>query len=444
MLSALRKISELPESERKVAMFSLADNVGVPYARIFSSAVFYSMFNGLPQEQRMEPVIRRRGVLLTEDKSIWQTVAIAQAAPAQVTNELSAAKLCGRGGACFPTWKKWESVRINPNDEKYVICNCSEGEPDTCKDLALLLNVPETVLAGMTVCGLAVGAAEGIIYLREGYEDAAAVLEKRIAKCGNELGGFKISIALNCGAYVCGEETALLLSLEGRRGEPRLKPPYPGDSGLYGKPTVINNAETFACVPHILLHGGECFLKDETKLFSVSGCGAKSGVYELPSKTTINEIFSVSGCCETAKAVQLGGGASGCIIPANLFGLSLERESCQKSGFSLGTGSLRFVAESESIPALCRDVIGFMRDQSCGVCTPCRFGLGKLYSLLSQAVEHGAEPEILDEIETLSSHIRDTARCALGQSAPNVLQNAVKYFRDEFCNKNNFGKGSGL
>lgn len=430
-LSRLRGISTLTAEERDDALRSTAEELGQSYAQLHGTASFYADFNGLGAEKRMDPVIRVQGMLLGSmdlDSILAQTMED----PGKMLEEIAASGLTGRGGAGFPVSRKWESVRAEKETDKYVFCNCSEGELYTCKDLALLLNVPETVAAGVLVCCFITGAKRAEFYLRAGYEDAARRLENVIERIKIRFPEIQMKVVINGGAYVCGEETGLISSAEGKRGEPRLKPPFPGQSGYLGKPTVINNAETFACIPHILRLGAEEYRKQETKLFSVSGCGCEEGIYELPVNTTVNGIRSLCGCRDRVKTVQLGGGASGMLLDQTQFDVPLSSGSCREAGLSLGTGSIRFIGEKESIPELCLETAGFFMNESCGKCTPCRNGLRQLYSTLEKAVNGEAEEDLTEKLKELALYIRDNSRCALGAAAPGPLLSALEHFENEF------------
>lgn len=408
------------------ALAGAVGRFGVSYAQAAGCASFYSLVNGLPAEERLTPSVKRAGPLLAHGADRpWEGLKKARSAPGTILEELRLSGLSGRGGGGFPTVEKWSAVRSAPGSRKYVVCNVSEGEPGTGKDLLLLLRCPQAVIEGMAICALAVGAGEGYVYVRAGYEDAAEALRRALAESREALGAFSLHVVENLGAYVCGEETALLASLEGCRGEPAKKPPFPTEQGFLGCPTVINNAETFASVPLILDKGSAAFAAGETRLYTVSGCGAEGAVCEMSVRARPREIFEAAGCAGDVKALQIGGGASGPLFPARCLDVPFLSPEAALLGMAPGAGSIRFLSPEESVAGLCRDTADFFANESCGKCVPCRCGCQKLRDMLSA----GASPEQLEE---LAVYIRQNAFCALGKSAGNTLLSALRYFPEEF------------
>lgn len=363
--------------------------------------------------------------------------------------ELKSSKLKGRGGAGFPTSTKWMLTAAAKGDEKYVICNADEGEPGTFKDRVLLLEYPELVMDGMVVGGYTIGAKQGIIYLRGEYEYMLQSLEDYLEEMRNEnlLGkniqgkegfDFDIKIVLGSGAYVCGEETALIESLEGNRGEARNRPPFPVNMGYLGKPTSVNNVETLASVPHIVIKGGEWFKTHGTdkstgsKLLSVSGDCAKPGVYELPWGTKIYELLELVGAKDT-KAVQVGG-ASGQCIPRSQFDRSLGYED-------LGTGgSIMIFNEERDMLQVLKNFMEFFVEESCGQCSPCRIGNVKLLEGIEMIENDTFTFSYINKLKELGNTMRVSSKCGLGQSSPNPFISILENFKDEIFNRENGGK----
>lgn len=371
----------------------------------------------------------------------YEALKKAISAPAGICDTIKASGLRGRGGAGFPVGVKWEVTRNTQAEQKYIVCNADEGEPGTNKDRVLLSTVPHTVLEGMAIAGAAVGATKGFLYLRAEYPYVRDILEKAIAdarKCGylgkNLFGSgvdFDIELRTGQGAYICGEETALLASIEGKRGEPRLKPPFPGVSGLWGMPTVINNVESMANIPVILNFGAEEYRKygtetcPGTKLFTLSGSVCKPGVYEFPVGITMGELLEYAGgVCDgkKLKAIQTGG-ASGPVIPAELLDTPMDIESCAAVGASFGTGDLMFIDEDTDLKDLARNLAGFFASESCGKCTPCRLGTRRMEQLIQEGKA--------EELERLCEYMRVSALCGLGQAAPLPVLSLLKIFPDE-------------
>lgn len=353
--------------------------------------------------------------------------------------ELKESGLKGRGGAGFPTATKWMMTAASKAGKKYVICNADEGEPGTFKDRVLLLEYPELVFEGMVIAGYTIGADEGIVYLRGEYEYMLSVLEDYLDEMrkdnflGKEILGkdfdFDIKIRLGSGAYVCGEETALIESLEGHRGEPRNRPPFPVNTGFMGSPTTVNNVETLASVPHILMKGGSWFKKRGTnkstgsKLFSVSGDCKKPGVYELPWGTTVKELLKIVEA-ENTKAVQVGG-ASGICVPKSQF----ERQLCY-SDLATG-GSIMIFNENRDMLKVLKNFMEFFVEESCGQCTPCRIGNIKLLEGVEMIEQGDFKFKYINSLKSLGKTMQVASKCGLGQTSPNPFISIIENFKDE-------------
>jgi len=360
--------------------------------------------------------------------------------------ELKESKLKGRGGAGFPTSTKWMLTAASKSDQKFLVCNADEGEPGTFKDRVLLVEYPELVFDGMVVGGYAVGASHGVLYLRGEYEYLLKSLQDYLEQMrkdnllgknilGKEGFNFDISIFLGSGAYVCGEETALIESLEGHRGEPRNRPPYPISNGYLGKPTSVNNVETLCAVAHIVLKGGAWFSKVGTdkssgsKLFSVSGDCEKPGVYELPWGTKVSELLELVGAKDT-KAVQIGG-ASGVCIPKSQFTRTFAYEDVATGG------SVMIFNESRNMLRVLKNFIEFFVDESCGQCTPCRIGNVKLLEGVDM-IENGTYTFAhINKLKDLGKTMQVASKCGLGQSSPNPFISILENFNDEIFNSTN-------
>lgn len=369
-----------------------------------------------------------------------------------ICETVKASGLRGRGGAGFPVGLKWETTRAIDANQKYIICNADEGEPGTNKDRVLLTQVPHTVLEGMAIAGVAVGATKGYLYIRAEYPYArdillAAVKDAEANRClGKNLFGsgldFEVEIRTGQGAYICGEETALIESIEGNRGEPRSKPPFPGVSGLWGRPTVINNVESMANIPLILLEGPEEFRKygtekcPGTKLYTLSGSVKHPGVYEYPLGISMRQLFEeAGGGCRDGKqlkAIQTGG-ESGPIVRPELLDTPMDIESCAAVGASLGTGDLLFLDEDVCLADLGRNIASFFAAESCGKCAPCRLGTRRMAELLDRLCRGAAEADVLDELERLGRYMQQSTFCALGQAAPGPVLSLLRNFRAELA-----------
>ena len=366
----------------------------------------------------------------------------------EILFELKDSKLKGRGGAGFPTSTKWMLTAASISDEKYIICNADEGEPGTFKDRVLLSEYPELVFDGMVIGGYTIGAKLGIVYLRGEYEYLQKPLEDYLNEMrednllgknilGKEGFDFDIEIFLGSGAYVCGEETALIESLEGNRGEARNRPPYPVNTGYNGKPTSVNNVETLATIPHIILKGAEWFRNTGTdkssgsKLFSISGDCDKPGVYELPWGTTINELLDLVEA-KNIKAVQIGG-ASGFCYPKSQFDRKLAYEDAATGG------SIIIFNENRNMVSVLKNFMEFFVEESCGQCTPCRIGNTKLLEGVKQ-IEKGEHTfSYINKLRDLGKTMQVASKCGLGQSSPNAFISILDNFKDEVLNYNNGG-----
>ncbi len=353
--------------------------------------------------------------------------------PEQVTDEIKASGLRGRGGAGFPCGIKWEGARKSPGDEKYVICNADEGEVGTFKDRYILERDPFTLIEGIAIAGYAIGAKTGYIYLRAEYHRLYALLANAITQAGQAglLEGFNLEIKEGAGAYVCGEESALMDSIEGRRGEARYRPPFPTSSGLWGKPTIINNVETLMNIPHIMLNGAEWFngmgteRSKGTKVFSVSGDVSNPGVYEMVLGSSLRELVVELAGGKDIKMVQIGG-ATGRILPDDKIDTPLAFENV------LGAGAvIVFNRSRDVIDVVCR-TMEFLVEESCGKCTPCRQGTEVMVEIMERFRRGEGRPKDLKDLEDLSGTMMLTSLCGLGQAAPNAITDSLQYFKDAY------------
>jgi len=393
----------------------------------------------------MEKDIRKGAVLFSEynrGEGIKKAIANSRE---DILFEIRESKLKGRGGAGFPTATKWMMVAAANSEEKYIICNADEGEPGTFKDRVLLLEYPQLVFDGMVIAGYVIGAKKGIIYLRGEYEYMKKSLEDYLEamKKDNLLGkdilgkkglNFEIEIRMGSGAYVCGEETALIESLEGNRGEARNRPPFPVTTGYLGKPTTVNNVETLASIPHIVNKGGEWFKKHGTdkstgsKLFSVSGDCEKPGVYELLWGTKISELLDLVGAKNT-KAVQVGG-ASGNCLPKSQFERTLAYEDAATGG------SIMIFNESRNMLHVLKNFMEFFVEESCGQCTPCRIGNVKLLEGVKMIEKKDFTFAYINQLKDLGRTMQVASKCGLGQSSPNSFISILENFKEEIFNGN--------
>ena len=410
-------------------------------------------------KKQMRIALRNCGLIAAED--IEEAIAAGDYAalekvltsmtPDDVINEMLASGLRGRGGAGFPTGRKWAFAKASQGDIKYVCCNADEGDPGAFMDRSVLEGDPHCVLEAMTIAGYAIGAHQGYIYVRAEYP--VAVQRLRIAidhaheygLLGKDILGlgfdFDIEIRLGAGAFVCGEETALMTSIEGHRGEPRPRPPFPAVKGLFGKPTILNNVETWANVNPIILKGAKWFssigteTSPGTKVFALGGKITNVGLVEVPMGTTLREIVEEIGGGipggKKFKAAQTGGPSGGC-IPAECIDTPIDYDSLLAIGSMMGSGGMIILDEDTCMVDIAKFYLEFTADESCGKCTPCRIGTKRLLQLLTKITEGKGEPEDLVKIEELASHMKQSSLCALGQSAPNPILSTLRYYRQEY------------
>lgn len=377
--------------------------------------------------------------------------AIFEMSPDQVIDEVTKSGLRGRGGAGFPTGKKWSLAKASANPKKYIICNADEGDPGAFMDRSILEGDPHSVLEAMAIAGYAIGADEGEIYIRAEYPLAVKRLQIAMKQAyefgvlGDHIMGsdfsFHINIKYGAGAFVCGEETALIHSIEGKRGEPTLKPPFPAVSGLYGKPTNVNNVETWANVPTIILDGGDNFAKvgteksKGTKVFALAGKVNNVGLVEIPMGTTLREIiYDIGGGIKNNKkfkAIQTGGPSGGCLTEKDL-DTPIDYDNLVQKGSMMGSGGMIVLDEDDCMVDIAKFYLEFTVEESCGKCTPCRIGNKRMLEILTRITEGKGEPEDLEELERLANVIKDASLCALGQSAPNPVLSTLKGFYDEY------------
>ena len=371
--------------------------------------------------------------------------------PEEVIREIQDSGLRGRGGGGFSTGLKWKFARRAQGEKKYIICNADEGDPGAFMDRSVLEGDPHAVLEGMMIAAYAIGADEGYLYVRAEYPKAIQRLRQAIAQCvergflGNGIfntpSNLLIHIKEGAGAFVCGEETALIASIEGKRGVPRMRPPFPANRGLWDKPTNINNVETFANVPWIIRNGAEAFAafgterSKGTKVFALAGKIAKSGLVEVPMGITINEIvFDIGGGIrdnKEFKAVQMGGPSGGC-IPASMGDLNIDYDEITKTGAIMGSGGMVVLDETTCMVDVAKYFLTFTQNESCGKCTFCRIGTKRMLEVLERITEGNGREEDIELLEDLAEKIKSSSLCGLGQTAPNPVLTTLKYFRDEY------------
>ena len=373
--------------------------------------------------------------------------------PEQVIDTVLASGLRGRGGGGFPTGKKWQLARnlVKDADQKYVCCNADEGDPGAFMDRSVLEGDPHVVIEAMAIAGYAIGATQGYIYVRAEYPIAVQRLQIAIKQAreygllGKNIFGlgfdFDLDIRLGAGAFVCGEETALMTSIEGNRGEPRPRPPFPAESGLFQKPTVLNNVETYANIPQIILNGAEWFASmgteksKGTKVFALGGKIHNTGLVEIPMGTTLREvIYEIGGGIPNGKqfkAAQTGGPSGGC-IPAAHLDIPIDYDNLIAIGSMMGSGGLIVMDEDNCMVDIAKFFLEFTVDESCGKCTPCRIGTKRLYEMLEKITSGNATLEDLDKMEKLCYYIKNNSLCGLGQTAPNPVLSTLRYFKDEY------------
>ena len=371
--------------------------------------------------------------------------------PEEVIDLVTKSGLRGRGGAGFPTGKKWLFASFNKTPHKYVVCNADEGDPGAFMDRSVLEGDPHAILEAMAIAGYAIDAHQGYIYVRAEYPIAVHRLQIAIKQAreygllGKDIFGtgfdFDIDVRLGAGAFVCGEETALLTSIEGNRGEPKTKPPFPANKGLFGQPTIINNVETLANIPQIILKGAEWFSSmgtegsKGTKVFALGGKINNTGLVEVPLGTTLRQIiYDIGGGIpdgKAFKAVQTGGPSGGC-IPAKYLDLPIDYENLKSIGAMMGSGGMIVMDETTCMVDVARFYLDFTVDESCGKCVPCRIGTRRLLEMLDKITSGNGTLEDLDKMEELCHYIQANALCALGQTAPNPVLSTLKFFRDEY------------
>jgi len=382
----------------------------------------------------------------------WERIIQEGTAPEDVVEEVKKSGLRGRGGAGFPTGLKWSFMPRNYEGQKYIVCNSDESEPGTCKDRDILRFNPHALVEGMVIGGYAMGATVGYNYMRGEFMDepyqrfcsavedayAAGYLGKNIRDSGVD---FELYPTLGAGAYICGEETALLESLEGKKGQPRFKPPFPANYGLYGKPTTINNTESFASVPSIIRNGAEWFAALGTenaggsKLFSVSGHVEKPGNFEVGLGTSFESLLEMAGGVWKGRALKalIPGGSSVPVLPASIaMTINMDYDSIGKAGSMLGSGAVIVMDESTDMVRVLRRISRFYFAESCGQCTPCREGTGWLYRMLTRIIEGGGQPDDLERLDTVAANMEGRTICALGDAAAMPVRSFLKHFRHEF------------
>ncbi|MDR2456947.1 MAG: NADH-quinone oxidoreductase subunit NuoF [Clostridiales Family XIII bacterium] len=404
-------------------------------------------------------VLRNAGKINPEDIEEYIAVggykalekAVSKMTADEVINEVKISGSRGRGGAGFPTWFKWNAAKSSPGNEKYMVCNADEGDPGAFMDRSVLEGDPHSLLEGMAIGGYAIGANEGIIYVRAEYPLAIIRLEIAIDQArekgflGKNIFGsnfsFDIRIKAGAGAFVCGEETALIASLEGERGMPRLKPPFPATKGYFQKPTNINNVETFANIPFIIGEGGAKFASygteksPGTKVFALAGKIKKGGLVEVPMGVKLKDvIFKIGDGIKNDKefkAVQMGGPSGGC-IPAKLDNTPVDYENITKTGAIVGSGGMIVMDETTCMVDMARYFLDFTRKESCGKCNYCRLGTKRMLEILERITEGKGEEGDIEKLEELAIKIKDGSMCGLGQTAPNPVLTTIKYFRNEY------------
>ena len=371
--------------------------------------------------------------------------------PQQVIDTIKASGLRGRGGAGFPTGTKWQFAANSVDDQKYVCCNADEGDPGAFMDRSILEGDPNAVIEAMAIAGYAIGANQGYVYVRAEYPIAVkrlqiaineareyGLLGKNIMDTGFD---FDLDIRLGAGAFVCGEETALMNSIEGMRGEPRPRPPFPAVKGLFGKPTILNNVETYANIAQIILNGADWFASmgteksKGTKVFALGGKIKNTGLVEIPMGTPLREIiYDIGGGCPNGKkfkAAQTGGPSGGC-IPASLLDTPIDYDNLIAIGSMMGSGGMIVMDEDNCMVDIARFFLDFTVDESCGKCPPCRIGTRRMLEILERITEGKGEDGDIEKLETLAKNIKASALCGLGQTAPNPVLSTLKYFRDEY------------
>ncbi|MCI5719301.1 MAG: NADH-quinone oxidoreductase subunit NuoF [Bacteroidales bacterium] len=399
---------------------------------------------GFIDPENIEEYIARDGYQALAD-------ALTKSTPEEVIEKVKASGLRGRGGAGFPTGKKWEFSRSYQSDEKYVVCNADEGDPGAFMDRSIMEGDPNSIVEAMTICGYCIGSHDGLIYIRAEYPLAVHRIQVAIEQAreygflGKDILGtgfdFDIEIRYGAGAFVCGEETALIHSMEGKRGEPTLKPPFPAESGYLGKPTNVNNVETLANIPIILTKGAEWFSSigteksKGTKVFALAGKINNVGLIEVPMGTTLREIiYDIGGGVKNGKkfkAVQTGGPSGGCLTEKHL-DIPIDYESLTAAGSMMGSGGMIVMDEDDCMVSVAKFYLEFTVGESCGKCTPCRIGNKRMLEILTRITEGNGEMADLQRLKDLATVIKDTALCGLGQTSPNPVLSTMNNFYDEY------------
>ena len=452
-----------PEDLKKIVEMHLCKNEVVDSLRVTDQPIaqrFFDLFGDVSFFNRQSRIaLRNSGIIDPEciEEYIhyrgYEALAkvLANGDPKWVIDEVTNSHLRGRGGGGYPTGKKWEMGHAASGDEKYLICNADEGDPGAFMDRSMLEGDPLSIIEGMTIGAFAIGAKHGFLYIRAEYPMAIKRINSAIAharKHGllgeNILGSdfsFDLEIRLGAGAFVCGEETALIHSIEGQRGQPRIRPPYPSESGLWGKCTIINNVETFANVPVIIQYGSEWFKRigteksGGTKVFALAGKVAHTGLVEVPMGTTLREIvFDIGGGVadgKELKAIQTGGPAGGC-IPADFLDTIVDFDSLNKLGSIMGSGGMIVMDETDCMVDISRFFLAFSQDESCGKCTPCREGTTRMLEIIDRIIAGNGQSDDLAKLERLANLLKRASLCGLGRAAPNPVLSTLKYFPEEW------------
>lgn len=463
------KAKYLPDSDENIILKIFPDNIyyknvnrtnidGVIEKSILQSEIINELLYKKENKQ-FRIVLRNCGVIDPENIEDYRASkgysglekVIQEYSQDKVIEELKKSGLRGRGGAGFPTWLKWDLTKKEEADEKFVICNADEGDPGAYMDRSILEGDPHSVIEGMTICGYAIGAQQGYVYVRAEYELAVKRLEIALKQAhekgflGKNIFGknfnFDIEIRLGAGAFVCGEETALISSIEGSRGMPKPRPPYPSVKGLWGKPTVINNVETLANIQPIIYKGGEWFAKigtdkgKGTKVFALTGKVKYSGLVEVPMGVTLREIvFDIGGGIKSGKkikAVQTGG-PSGGVISEEYLDTPVDYDNLQKLGSIMGSGGMIVMDETDCMVDVSKFYMGFCVDESCGKCAPCRIGTYQMLQLLNKITKGAGDETDIPNLEKIGKAMQKASLCGLGQSAPNPVLSTLRYFKQEY------------
>lgn len=438
----------------------LKDNSKETLSSFSITEKFFNLYGDIPfYSSQRRIALRNAGIIQPEnlfdyikhDGFLGLSIALEKASPEWIVEQVSLSKLRGRGGAGFPTGKKWEFARNNEEKTRYIICNADEGDPGAFMDRSILESDPFSVIEGMMIAGYAIGAEKGFFYIRAEYPLAIARITKAIELCrehgilGKNIFGssfnFDLEIRLGAGAFVCGEETALIHSIEGERGQPRIRPPFPATKGLWGKPTIINNVETLSNIPVVIAIGGENFSKvgteksGGTKVFALAGKVNRTGLVEVPMGMTLREIvFDIGGGIPNGKkikAVQTGGPAGG-LIPASMLDTVVDYDTLASVGSIMGSGGMIVLDEDDCVVDVAKFFITFTQDESCGKCTPCREGTVRMLEILEKITSGEGTLEDIDKLERLAKLIGKASLCGLGKAAPNPVLSTLKYFRDEY------------